>query len=205
MAEKFGNGQRRFFAQLQVKSRDVEAGKVESVVNAMVVWITGMNKGGVPFLEFAREHQIQFQMQMRALAIDSHTGVTHYRDVLPAMHRVAGSNVNFIEMPIQTEIRRAIPTMFDHDVFPVVRISGDRIGVDNFAIGDRAHFVQRLASLIAMKTANVDAFMKAGIDNDRARLFRVTHETVLAAFPRRRFFTSIIALDILIEVRAAAL
>ena len=55
-----------------------------------------------------------------------------------------------------------------------------------------------------MKTANVDAFVKAGVNNTGARLLRIAHETVLAAFPRRRFFTAVIALDVLIEVRPAA-
>src|SRR2546423_9651711 len=120
MAEKFGNGQRRFFAQLQVKSRNVEASEIESVVNAMVVWITRMNKGLVPFLEFAREHQVQFQMHVRALAIDSDSGVTHHRDVLPAMNSVADADVELAQMSVQTVIRRTAPAVLDHDVFPVV-------------------------------------------------------------------------------------
>ena len=59
-----------------------------------------MNKGIVPFLEFAREHQVQFQMHVRALAIDSHSRVTHDRDVLFAMHCVAHADVDLTKMAV---------------------------------------------------------------------------------------------------------
>src|SRR5438477_5547959 len=55
-----------------------------------------------------------------------------------------------------------------------------------------------------MQTANIDAFMKASVDSTRIRLFRVTHKTVLAAFPRRRFFAVVITLDVLIEIGTVA-
>src|SRR5438552_5975755 len=55
-----------------------------------------------------------------------------------------------------------------------------------------------------MKAADVDAFVKARVNNAPARLLWVAYETVLPAFPRRRFFPVIIALDVLIEIRTAA-
>src|ERR1051325_9102286 len=78
------------------------------------------------------------------------------------------------------------------------------IGIHDFAIGNRVHFVEPPPAGIALERANIYPFMKPRIDQPGARLHRVAHETVLAAFPRRRFFTLIIALDVLIEVAAAA-
>src|SRR5437763_16539059 len=78
------------------------------------------------------------------------------------------------------------------------------MGVDTFAATNRAHFIQRLAIFVSGLTANIDAFMKASVDNTRIRLFRVTHKTVLAAFPRRRFFAVVITLDVLIEIGTVA-
>src|SRR5439155_23438222 len=119
-AEKLRNRERWIFAQLQIELRDVEPDQIDPVVNAVVVRIVFVEEGTVPFLEVVIEHQVQLQVQMRPLAIDSRSGVTHHRDLLPAMHRVSGSNVDFTEMPVETEIRRAAPAMFDHDVLPVV-------------------------------------------------------------------------------------
>ena len=75
--------------------------------------------------------------------------------------------------------------MLDHDVASVVRITGDGIDVNYFAIGDRADFIERLAVRVAMHRANVDAFVKARVNQTARRLDRVAHKTVLPAFPRR--------------------
>src|SRR5205085_3116553 len=66
--------------------------------------------------------------------------------------------------------------------------------------GDRADFVHRLAAFVAMDAANVDSFMKAPVNDAAACSFRIAHESVLAALPRRRFLPVIIALDVLIKI-----
>ena len=65
--------------------------------------------------------------------------------------------------------------------------------------GDRVHRIERLAARVAVERANVDTFMEARVNNSRGRLDRVAHETILAAFPRRRFFSFVIALDVLVK------
>ena len=72
--------------------------------------------GFVPTLELVIEDQVQFQMHMGAFAIDPGAGVTHYRNVLPALRHVTGADVDLTQVPIQAVIRRAVPNMFDDDV-----------------------------------------------------------------------------------------
>src|SRR5438552_18511383 len=55
-----------------------------------------------------------------------------------------------------------------------------------------------------VQRTNVNAFMKASVDNARTRLYWIAHKTILATFPRRRFFSVIVALDVLVEIGAAA-
>ena len=94
--------------------------------------------------------------------------------------------------------------MLDHNVIPVVGISRNEVHVHNFAIGNGAHFVKRFAARVALQRPNVDPFVKSRVNNSFRRLNRIAHETVLAAFPRRRFHAFVIALDGLVERRAAA-
>ena len=91
----------------------------------MVVRIIFVEEGIIPFLEVAIEHQVQFQMQMRAFAINSRSGVTHYRNLLPAMDRIAHVAVDLTEVPVQTKIRRTVPVVLNHDVLAVVRMTRD--------------------------------------------------------------------------------
>ena len=61
----------------------------------------------------------------------------------------------------------------------------------------------RLTVGIAPQRFNVDAFMKSRVNNSGAGFERVAHKTVPATFPRRRFFSSVVAIDVLVEIRAA--
>ena len=60
----------------------------------MVVWVTAVMKRGIPFFEIVVEHQVQLQMHMRAFSINPDAGITHDGDVLPALHRFAGADVD---------------------------------------------------------------------------------------------------------------
>ena len=46
--------------------------------------------------------------------------------------------------------------------------------------------------------------MKAGVNNSSRRLDRVADESILTAFPRRRFYPFVVALDVLIKLGAVA-
>ena len=55
-----------------------------------------------------------------------------------------------------------------------------------------------------MHRTNIYAFMKTRVNGAGTRGFGIADETILAAFPRRRFFAVIIALDVLIKIGTAA-
>ena len=145
------------------------------------------------------EHQIQFQMEMRAFPVYPDSSVTHDCDGLAAFDRVARMHCDRAKMSVQAVVIRAVPAVFDHDVFPVVRVTGDEVGVHDFAVGNRAHFVERLAVFIAVHWANIDSFVKAGVNHATCRVDGIAHKTVLAALPRRRFHAVVIAFDVLIK------
>src|SRR5437763_1723899 len=160
--------------------------------------------GFVPTLEFMIEDQVQFQMHMGAFAIDPGPGVTHYRNVLPALRHVTGADIDLTQVPIQAVIRRTVPNMFDDDVLAVIRITGNLTRVDNLSVRNRAHFVARFAVLVAMDRKNIDSFVEPGINNSFAGRLGIAHESVLTAFPRGGFLAMVIALDVLIKRRTAA-
>ena len=74
----------------------------------------------------------------------------------------------------------------------------------DFSVRDGAHFIERFALGVALQRPNVDAFMKARVNNSSGGLDRIAHETVLAAFPRGRFHAVINALDVLVKGRTVA-
>ena len=72
----------------------------------------------------------------------------------------------------------------------------------NLAIGNGAHFVERLAVCIAVHGANIDSFMKPGVNDASPSAFRITDEAILAAFPGCRFHAAVVPVDILVKSRA---
>src|SRR5438270_1869444 len=55
-----------------------------------------------------------------------------------------------------------------------------------------------------MERTNVDAFVKPSVNDAGICLFGIAHKTILAAFPRGRFFAVVIALDVLVKIGTAA-
>ena len=89
--------------------------------------------------------------------------------------------------------------MLDHDVFPIIRVTGDEVGVHDLSVANGAHFIEGFATRIAVQSANIDSFVKAGVNQACRRLNGIAHESVLAAFPWRRFHSVVVTLDVLIE------
>jgi len=56
--------------------------------------------------------------------------------------------------------------------------------VHHFAIGNGAYFVERLTVCVAMERADIDPFVKTGVNNATRCVGRITDKTVLAPFPR---------------------
>src|SRR4030081_1795282 len=107
-------------------------------------------------------------------------------------------------MSVEAVIGRAVPSVLDYDVSSVVLITRHRIRVHDLSVCDGAHFIELFALGVALQRPNVDAFMKARVNNSSGGLDRIAHETVLAAFPRGRFHAVINALDVLVKGRAVA-
>ena len=139
----------------------------------------------VPRFEVMAEHEVEFQVKMRARLIEAGAGVTHHRDMFAPLHGLPNVHVDLAEMTVQTVIGRTIPAMLDYDVFPIVGVGRHEIGVNDSARTDRAYFVEWFSVYVAMQAADVDSFMKPRINNARRCLDWIAYETVLAAFPRR--------------------
>src|SRR5947208_249372 len=107
-------------------------------------------------------------------------------------------------MSIQAIVIGAFPAVFNDEVFSVVRVTGNGISVHHLAIGNGPHLIERLTMRIAVQGANIDPFMKTGINNATCRVRRITHKTVLAAFPWRGFYALVVAFDVLVECSPAA-
>ena len=63
----------------------VEPGKIQAVINAVVIRIISEERV-MPCFELSTEHQIHFQMEMRSFPVYSDPGVTHDGDRLAARH-----------------------------------------------------------------------------------------------------------------------
>src|ERR1043166_510609 len=122
-------------------------------------------------------------MHVRPRQIYSRAGVTHARDSFAALDELTRLHSDRAQVAVETVVIAATQTMLDHDVVAVVRMRRHAIRVNHFASGDRAHFVERLAALVALQRTDIDPLVKAGVDQAGARLHRVAHETVLRALP----------------------
>jgi hypothetical protein len=76
--------------------------------------------------------------------------------------------------------------------------------VHNLAIGNGAHFVERLAICIAVHGPNINSFMKAGVNDASSSTFRITDKAVLATFPWCRFHAVVVSVDRLVESGAVS-
>src|SRR5438034_2270718 len=97
-----------------------------------------------------------------------------------------------------------MPTVLDHDVFPIIRVTGHEVRVHDFAAGNGANFVERFAARITPQRPNVDSFVEPGANNASRCLNGITHESVLPTLPRSRLNSFEIPLDILVKCSPAA-
>src|SRR5215813_14065343 len=93
--------------------------------------------------------------------------------------------------------------MLNDDVFAVVRVTGNRIGVYHFSISDGVHLIKGFTMLVAVERSNIDAFMKTRVNSASCCLGWIAHKTVLTAFPWSRSYSFKIAFDVLVERGAA--
>ena len=69
----------------------------------------------------------------------------------------------------------------------------------DLAIGNGAHFVERLAICIAVHGSDINSFVKAGVNDASPSAFRITDKAVLPAFPWCRFHAVVVSVDILVK------
>src|ERR1044071_1041140 len=67
------------------------------------------------------------------------------------------------------------------------------------AIGNSAHFVERLAVRIAVHWPNINSFVKARVNDASSSAFWITDKAVLTAFPRRRLHAVVVSLNVLVK------
>src|SRR6266487_2662978 len=97
--EKLQNSEGRIFVEGEIEPRDIEADKVQAIVDSIVIGIV-FEKRVVPRLKVVASQQIQFEMHVCALAIDSFAGVTHHRNRLTLFDRLAWLRRNRAQVPI---------------------------------------------------------------------------------------------------------
>jgi len=76
--------------------------------------------------------------------------------------------------------------------------------VHDLAIGNGSHFVERLAICIAVHGANINSFVKPGVNHASPGAFRITDKAILAALPWCRFHAVVVSVDILVKSRAVS-
>src|SRR5438105_1958435 len=184
---------------LQKKTGDIDASEVKSVVDAVVIGIGKIPI--VPGFEISAEHQIQFEVQMGSRLVYAFAGVTHARNPFPAADPLAAADVNLTKVSVEAVIRGAIPEVLNHDIAPIIGIARHLIGVHHLSVRNRPDFVHWLAPRVAMKTFNIDAFVKSRVDYSFRSPDRIADEPVTPAFPWGRFHPLIVALDVLVKIR----
>src|SRR6266436_8086687 len=122
-------------------------------------------------------------MEMRPFPVYPDSGVAHDSDRLAAFDRIARVHVDGTQVSVQAVVTAAVPAMLDHNVSPIVRVAGYEIGVHDFPVGNGADFVEGLAICIAMYGANIDSFVKAGINEATCCVGGIAYKAVFAALP----------------------
>src|SRR6476620_2758141 len=102
-------------------------------------------------------------------------------------------------MRIETVVGAAAEQVFDDDVPAIVRTARNIVDVIHFACGNRVNDIQRFAARVALQRANVDPFMKSGLQNGDTESARIADESVLPAFPGSADYTLEIPFDVLIK------
>ena len=143
-------------------------------------------------------------MDMGSCLVQSFAGMSHHAELIALLHVLPVPDDDGAEMAIKAVVFTPVKPMLDHHVSSVVRIARDLIGMDHHAGRNRAHRIEGLAVRVPLERADVDAFVKTRVDDPGRCLDRIPDEAVAAAFPWRRFFAVIIALNILIECRPIA-
>src|ERR1700692_4098249 len=122
-------------------------------------------------------------MEMRPFPVYPDSGVAHDSDRLAAFDRIARVHLDGTQVSVQAVVTAAAPGNLNHNVFPVGRVAGYEIGVHDFSIGNGTDFVEGLAVCIAMHGANIDSFVKSGIDGATCGVDGIAHKPVFAALP----------------------
>src|SRR5438876_7115006 len=143
-------------------------------------------------------------MEMGPLPVYPDSSVAHDGDRLPAFDRIARVHPDGTQVSVQAVVTGAVPAVLDHDVFPIVRVTGHDIGVHDFSVANGTDFIERLAVSIAMQGANIDSFVKACVNDATRCVGGIAHKAVFAALPWHRFHPFVIAFHVLVKGRTGA-
>ena len=137
----------------------------------------------MPSLKAAGEKQVQLHMHMRTTLVNAAASVTENAQRRACFYLLPGADQGGGQMRIEREVRTAAPLMPHHDVASVIAQAGGGCGIHHHAIGDRAYCVLRIAFGIALQRFDVQALVKACIDDAAADTARVTYKAELPALP----------------------
>ena len=183
------------FCGLEQDRGGVDADKVEAIVEAVFVRAAG-EVLAMPSLEIFAEHDGDLEMQMGALAIDAGSTESHAANLVALGDALAWLAGDFREVGVERVESATFDFVFDHDITAVIGSPRFPACVNHEALGRGADVIERVAGCIPSHRADVDAFVKRGVNDISVLTLRPAHESEGSSLPRLRFLTLEISVHI---------
>ena len=178
---EFAEPQLRIRPVREEKRRDIDTGDVHAIEIAVIVRTAEIDV--VPCLVVVTHQQAYLQMHVRPRPVQSRTGVTHASEHRSRIHRVPDLRRDLGKVRIDGIDLRFIPLVLHDHIFPVIAASRDQAGMDDLALRDAHHQVQRIARLVPLHRGDVDSLVETGHHHLAAHPDRRPHVTERPALP----------------------
>ncbi len=169
------------------EARDIEAGQVQAVVDAMLVLFPELP--GMPAVELQGKENVELDVHVGALPVDARAGVAHLAHHLSSAEALAGLDRDLGEVGVEAEEGAVAPVVLHHHVFPVVAGPGAVLCVSDVSGRDGPDLVEGTSGRVTFDGPDVDPFVKTGGDDPFRGAFHVAHEPVLSSLPWFRGFS----------------
>lgn len=159
----------------------------------------------MPCVELEGEKDIQFEVKMSSLPVNTRTGVAHLAkhvssgNTLPLLYQSGG------KVGIEAKEWALAPVVFDDDVFPVIATPGTFLNVNNASKCDRSNVVEGAPCRIPLYGADIDSLVKPGRDYSLLCSSEGSDKAVTSALPGLACFALKGAINIHIELFRVAL
>src|SRR5260221_7027654 len=104
---KVGVCLRWILLQLEIEASDIKPGQVHTIVDTVTINIF-REVLTLPFVKMAIEHQIELEVNMGSLPIDSLSGMTHNRQRSVLSHLVSRFHHDNAEMGVKAVVRTVV-------------------------------------------------------------------------------------------------